>query len=85
MVNKKIKVLDDKGLRAALASLMVKKAMSYNCEITIEYNGKKADAKSFINVLALNVPQGAVVAIQTDGTDEAIAAEGIEGFFHLSN
>lgn len=85
MVLKEIRVLDNKGLRAALASLMVKKAMSYDSEITIEYNGKKANAKSFINVLALNVPQGAVVALSAEGRDETLAAEGIEGFFNLSN
>ncbi|WP_426351150.1 HPr family phosphocarrier protein [Alloiococcus sp. CFN-8] len=83
MVLKEIRVLDDKGLRAALASLMVKKAMSYNSEITIEYNGKKANAKSFINVLALNVPQGAVVAVNAKGHDELLAAKGLEEFFKI--
>ena len=83
MVLKEIRVLDDKGLRAALASLMVKKAMSYNSEITIEYNGKKANAKSFINVLALNVPQGATVAVNAHGQDETLAAKGLEEFFKI--
>ena len=83
MVLREIRVLDNKGLRAALASLMVKKAMSYDSEITIEYNGKKANAKSFINVLALNVPQGATVAVNANGYDEAQAVEGIEEFFDI--
>ena len=49
--------------------------MQFNSNIVITYNGKKADAKSLINVMALKIPAGVAITICASGDDEVFAVE----------
>ncbi len=75
MIEKEAIVASEKGLKARPVSRLIKMAMSFKSNIAITYDGKKADAKSLINVLALKVPNGEKIIISASGDDEALAVE----------
>ncbi|MDU7111481.1 MAG: HPr family phosphocarrier protein, partial [Clostridium perfringens] len=54
-----------------------KKASAFKSDISLEYNGKKANVKSLIGVLSLGVSKDANVKVIASGDDEALAAEEI--------
>ena len=75
MVSKKVVVKNGTGLHARPATLLVKKASSFKSDVTIEFNGKKANAKSLIGVLSLAVTKNSPVVIAANGDDETLAVE----------
>ncbi|MDU2665112.1 MAG: HPr family phosphocarrier protein, partial [Clostridium perfringens] len=46
MVTKEVIVKNSTGLHARPATLLVKKASAFKSDISLEYNGKKANVKS---------------------------------------
>lgn len=77
MVTKEVLVKNSTGLHARPATLLVKKASSFKSDVSLEYNGKKANIKSLIGVLSLAVGKDAQVTVIANGDDEALAAEEI--------
>lgn len=77
MVTKEVIVKNSTGLHARPATLLVKKASAFKSDISLEYNGKKANVKSLIGVLSLGVSKDANVKVIAIGDDEALAAEEI--------
>lgn len=55
MVTKEVLVKNSTGLHARPATLLVKKASSFKSDVSIEFNGRKANVKSLIGVLSLGV------------------------------
>ena len=55
MVSKEVVVKNATGLHARPATLLVKKASSFKSDVSMEFNGKKANIKSLIGVLSLGV------------------------------
>jgi phosphocarrier protein len=64
------------GLHARPASLFVSEAKKHSCKITVESNGRAANAKNIISVLALGAQKGQVITITTEGegADEALSS-----------
>lgn len=64
------------GLHARPASLLVQTAKKFDAEIQVCYGGRRANAKSILNVLSLGAEQGAEIAICANGVqaDEALEA-----------
>ena len=77
MVSKEVVVNNGTGLHARPATLLVKKASSFKSDVSIEFNGKKANVKSLIGVLSLGVTKGANITVTASGDDEALDAEEI--------
>ena len=77
MIAKEVCVKNSSGLHARPATLLVKKASSFKSDISIEFNGKKANVKSLICVLSLAVTKDAVIKVVASGDDEALAVEEI--------
>lgn len=77
MVTKEVIVKNSTGLHARPATLLVKKASAFKSDISLEYNGKKANVKSLIGVLSLGVSKDANVKVIASGDDEDLAAEEI--------
>jgi phosphocarrier protein len=77
MVSKQVVVNNGTGLHARPATLLVKKASSFKSDVSIEFNGKKANVKSLIGVLSLGVTKGANITVTASGDDETLAAEEI--------
>lgn len=72
----KVKLLNKVGLHARPASQFVQTAARFASLVTVEYNAKKANAKSILQVLSLGAGGGAEISISAEGADAeaAIAA-----------
>lgn len=75
MIQKTVEILNKTGLHARPAAKFVEKASKFKSKITIEKDGKKADAKSILSVLGLGVRQGSKIKITAEGEDEQKAVE----------
>jgi len=74
VIRRDVLVVNDVGLHARPAASLVKAASSFSCNIWVEAESGRADAKSLLMVLALGVTQGTEIVIITDGPDEEKAA-----------
>jgi len=70
MTTKEIRVNLSSGLHARPASKFVQMAKKFTSKIEVSYNGKRADPKSIISLLSLNVIYDAVITITAEGEDE---------------
>ncbi|WP_029453063.1 HPr family phosphocarrier protein [Clostridium algidicarnis] len=77
MISKEVIVKNGTGLHARPATLLVKKASSFKSDVSIEFNGKKANVKSLIGVLSLGVTKDSTITVMASGDDETHAVEEI--------
>ncbi|MBN1499960.1 MAG: HPr family phosphocarrier protein [Spirochaetes bacterium] len=70
MVEKEFVVQSDAGIHARPASMLVKLAMGFPCEVFIEKDGVEANAKSIMGVLSLAITQGSKLIIRAVGEKE---------------
>lgn len=75
-------VVAEAGIHARPAGLLVKQAVSFKSDIKIlnEENGKEADLKRLMAVMALGVKQGNSVVVTVEGEDEDEAYTVLESF-----
>jgi len=62
-------LLNKTGLHARPAAMFVQTAKKYKASIRVEKDGKEADAKSILGILALGADQGSTITIKVDGED----------------
>ncbi|EIA21263.1 phosphocarrier protein HPr [Listeria fleischmannii 1991] len=70
-------VIDETGIHARPATLLVQAASKYSSDIQIEYTGKKVNLKSIMGVMSLGIGKGADITIHAEGSDEKEAIEGL--------
>lgn len=73
-------ITDPEGIHARPATLFVKEAMKYPCGITLEKDGKQADAKRMFAVMGMGIKQGQEVVLRCDGEQEDEAMEALSAF-----
>ncbi len=75
VLTREVTVLNRYGIHARPAALLVKAATRFSCEILIEKNGIKVNAKSIMGLLTLEGNHGAKLRIHASGAhaDEALA------------
>ena len=69
MVQKSFHVIDETGIHARPATLLVQAAGKFESDISLEYNGKKVNLKSIMGVMSLGIGQGAEITISAEGND----------------
>lgn len=72
------KITDELGIHARPAGILVKAASDFKSAITIEKDGKTADAKRIFGVMGLGVKCGEIITVRAEGSDEADAIAAIE-------
>lgn len=65
------------ALHARPAAMFVKTAMKFRSRITVGANGKMADCKSILAVLAMGATGGTTLALQAEGEDASAALEAL--------
>jgi phosphocarrier protein len=70
MFARDIEVKNPVGLNARPATAFIRLANKFESAVWIEAGENKANAKSFLGVLSLNVTKGKTVRISADGPDE---------------
>ena len=58
-------IKDEQGIHARPAGLFVKEAAAFPCKVTIEKDGKEADAKRIFAVMGLAVKCGQEITLKT--------------------
>ena len=76
-----VAVLNRYGIHARPAALLVKTATRFACEIWLEKNGVKVNAKSIMGVLTLEGNHGAKMKIHATGADAAAALAALAELF----
>lgn len=73
-------ITDEIGIHARPAGMLVKEAKEFTSKITIEANGKSADATKLMALMSLGVKNGASVVVRAEGEDEDAAIAKMEAF-----
>ena len=73
-------ITDEIGIHARPAGMLVKEAKAFTSKITLEANGKSADATKLMAIMGLGVKTGAEVVIKAEGEDEDAAIAQMETF-----
>ena len=76
-----VSVLNRYGIHARPAALLVKTATRFTCEIWLEKNGVKVNAKSIMGLLTLEGNHGAKMKIHATGADAAAALDALAELF----
>ncbi|SHJ86167.1 HPr family phosphocarrier protein [Paramaledivibacter caminithermalis] len=72
------KLMNETGLHARPASLLVKEAANYKCKISIIKDGIEYNGKSIMAILSMGAVKGDKLMIITQGEDEKEAFEGLK-------
>jgi phosphotransferase system HPr (HPr) family protein len=75
IVERAVRLPDGVALHARPAGSLVRAAAAFAAEVYVSANGRRANAKSILDVLALGAEGGTELAIEASGEDAAAAAE----------
>ena len=78
MYSKEIIVRCESGLYNKQATYFVQKANDFTCNIWLESENRKMNAKSLLGIMSLGVVTGSVVTLSADGADEVEAVNTLE-------
>lgn len=85
MVQEKITITSALGIHLRPAGAMCDTAIKYESHIYFEYGqGKKANAKSVISILASGIKCGGEIVLVADGKDEKEAIKAVSEAFRAS-
>lgn len=74
-------IKDELGIHARPAGLLVKAAKALGSKVTIEKDGKSADASKLFAIMGLGVKHADTIKISVEGGDEEASAKAMEEFF----
>lgn len=80
-VIKEVEVLNEFGIHARPAAMIVKAAGEYDSEIFLEKDGNQVSAKSIMGLLTLEGFQGARLRLIAEGSDAQKAVTALEELF----
>lgn len=78
MSEKTFTVIDETGIHARPATLLVSTASKFKSDMQISFKGKSVNLKSIMGVMSLGVPKGGEITISATGEDEVEAVDGVE-------
>lgn len=81
MLIKELKVLNELGIHARVASKLVRCAKEFGCSINARKDGNLFDLKNIFGVMTINAKCGETVSVEFDGNDEEAAAKEIDKLF----
>lgn len=81
MAEKNFIVTSEAGIHARPATVLINKASQYSSELTIECDGRKANLKSIMGVMAMGIQQNARIKVVAEGSDGEEAISGIAEVF----
>ena len=73
MQKRDIEIVNKLGLHARASAKLTQTATRFKCEVNLERNGRRVNAKSIMGVMMLAAGKGVTIQMETDGDDEADA------------
>lgn len=77
-VKREVTVKNKLGLHARPASLFVKTANKFDCQIFVEKDGEMVNGKSILGLMMLAAGPGSKIVIHTEGKDAVKAIQELE-------
>lgn len=77
MKTREVVITNANGLHARPATFFIQKANCYKCNLFVEKDDRKVNAKSLLGVLSLGIAKGMTVKLIADGQDEDTALNGL--------
>lgn len=78
---KEFEVLNEYGIHARPAALLVKAAGKYECDVFMEKDGNKVSCKSIMGLMTIEGYPGSMMRVTTAGVDALEAMAEIEELF----
>lgn len=85
MIRRKVAIASKVGLHARPAAAFVSAASRFERKVTLEYDDKRVNGKSILQVLSLGVGFGEQVTVIVQGNDETEALEELTQLLSLSS
>lgn len=82
MVSREVKIVNSIGLHARPATFFIQKANFFKCNVWVEKDDRKVNAKSLLGVLSLGIAKGMSVTLSADGQDEELALQGLQALIN---
>ncbi len=73
MQKRDIEIVNKLGLHARASAKLTQTATRFKCEVNLERNGRRVNAKSIMGVMMLAAGKGTTIQMETEGDDEAEA------------
>ncbi|MDE2599530.1 MAG: HPr family phosphocarrier protein [Rhodocyclaceae bacterium] len=77
MPKAEVEIINKLGLHARASAKLTQLAGSYPCEVWMERNGRRINAKSIMGVMMLAAGKGSKVIIDTEGEQDQAALDAI--------
>lgn len=77
MYEQKVILTNEIGLHARPASIFIRAAVKYPCDITVEKNGRSYNAKSIMSVLSMSASNGDELTLRAEGDKEEEAIKNL--------
>jgi phosphocarrier protein len=77
-LSKTLTILNEVGIHARPASMIVKCLLEFESEIFIEKDGKRVNGKSIMGILMLAASKGSTIRVEAEGSDAQEALDAIE-------
>ncbi|MFO3715451.1 MULTISPECIES: HPr family phosphocarrier protein [Anaerococcus] len=75
MYEQKVILTNEIGLHARPASIFIRAAVKFPCDITVEKNGRSYNAKSIMSVLSMSASNGDELIVRASGDNEQEAVK----------
>ncbi|MFO3717205.1 HPr family phosphocarrier protein [Anaerococcus sp. ENR1011] len=75
MYEQKVTLTNEIGLHARPASIFIRAAVKFPCDITVERNGRSYNAKSIMSVLSMSASNGDELTLRASGDNEEEAVK----------
>ncbi len=73
----KLKLLNEEGMHARPAGVLVKRVGQFQSKIELSYNGKSANAKSLLSIMSLGLTANAEFTVKAEGADAELALKSV--------
>ena len=80
MIRKDLYLKLNSAIKSKWIAELIQKASNFKSSVWIEKDEKKANAKSMLGILALEIADGSVISIIADGEDEDLAVSELKEF-----
>ena len=77
MLKQEIEIINKLGMHARASTKLTQTSSQFACEIWIERNNRRVNAKSIMGVMMLAASKGSVITIETSGRDEQAAMDAL--------
>lgn len=74
----KLKLLNEEGMHARPAGILVKALSPFQSKVEIRFNGKSINARSLLSIMSLGLTLNSEFTLHAEGHDAALALKSIE-------